>query len=258
MALCVVTGSASGMGAATAHRLRGQGHTVIGVDLLAGDVRADLSNAQGRRSAIDQLLQRTEGRMDRLVCCAGLGPSAPAEAVASVNYFGTVQLLDALLPALRKGEAPSAVVIGSNEAALWNWDKDPLPHAYLHDSEAAVHALLGLQRPADRASHVAYASSKHAVTVAVRSRAAAWGAAGVRLNVVAPGPVQTPLLQACEDDPRFSDAVKAFVPPLGRRAQPDEVAGCIEFLLGAAASYVHGSVLFVDGGIAAVQKPERY
>jgi NAD(P)-dependent dehydrogenase (short-subunit alcohol dehydrogenase family) len=233
MALCVVTGSASGMGAATVQRLRCKGHMVIGVDLRAGEVMADLSNAEGRRSAVEQLLQRIDGRLDRLVCCAGLGPSAPAPSVASVNYFGAVELLDALLPALRQGEAPSAVVVGSNEAALWNWDKDPLPHAYLHDGEAAVHALLQAQRPADRAGHVAYASSKHAVTVAVRSRAAAWGSAGVRLNVVAPGPVQTPLLQACEDDPRFADAVKAFVPPLGRRAQPDEVAGCIEFLLGA-------------------------
>jgi NAD(P)-dependent dehydrogenase (short-subunit alcohol dehydrogenase family) len=258
MALCVVTGSASGMGAATAERLRWQRHTVIGVDLRRGEVTADLSTAEGRRQAAAELLALSGGCIDRLVCCAGLGPSAPAEAVASVNYFGAVELLDALLPALRKGQAPSAVVVGSNEAALWNWDKDALPHAYLKDGEAAVHALLRAQRPADRASHVAYASSKHAVTVAVRSRAAAWGEAGVRLNVVAPGPVQTPLLRACEDDPRFGDAVKAFVPPLGRRAQPSEVAGVIEFLLGEQASYVHGAVFFVDGGIAAVQKPDRY
>ena len=258
MALCVVTGSASGMGAATAERLRRQGHTVIGVDLRASEVTANLSTSEGRRLAVEELLRRIEGPLDRLVCCAGLGPSAPAEAVASVNYFGAVELLDGLLPALRQGRAPSAVVIGSNEAALWTWDKDPLPAAYLHGGEAAVHAQLRAQRPVNRASHVAYASSKHALTVAVRSRAAVWGGAGVRLNVVAPGPVQTPLLQACEDDPRFSEAVKAFVPPLGRRAMPDEVAGCIEFLLSEAASYVHGSVLFVDGGIAAKQKPENY
>lgn len=258
MALCVVTGSASGMGAATVQQLRWKGHTVIGVDLRAGDVTADLSNAEGRRSAIAQVLERIDGRLDRLVCCAGLGPSAPAHSVASVNYFGAVELLDALFPALRRGDEPSAVVVGSNEAALWNWDKDALPHAYLHDGEAAVHALLRAQRPIERASHVAYASSKHAVTTAVRSRAAAWGSAGVRLNVVAPGPVQTPLLQACEDDPRFGDAVKAFVPPLGRRAQPEEIAHCIEFLLGDTASYMHGSVLFVDGGIAAVHRPDRY
>ena len=258
MAMCVVTGSASGMGAATARQLRQQGHTVIGVDLREGEVLADLSSPEGRQGAVKALGQLIEGRLDRLVCCAGLGPSAPAAAVASVNYFGVVELLDALLPALRQGQSPSAVVVGSNEAALWNWDKDPLPDAYLRDGEAAVHALLRAQRPLERASHVAYASSKHAVTVAARSRAAAWGQAGVRLNVVAPGPVQTPLLQACEDDPRFADAVKAFVPPLGRRARPEEVALAIDFLLGESASYVHGSVLFVDGGIAAAMKADRY
>jgi NAD(P)-dependent dehydrogenase (short-subunit alcohol dehydrogenase family) len=245
------------MGAATTERLRRQGHCVIGVDLRCSELTADLSTAEGRKVAVRDLLRRIDGPLDRLVCCAGLGPSSPAETVASVNYFGAIELLDGLLPALRIGRAPSAVVVGSNEAALWNWDKDPLPRAYLHGEEA-VHAQLRAQRPIDRASHVAYASSKHALTLAVRSRADAWGRAGVRLNVVAPGPVQTPLLRACEDDPRFSAAVKAFVPPLGRRAVPDEVAGCIEFLMSEAASYVHGAVLFVDGGIAAKLKPESY
>jgi len=231
---------------------------VIGVDLCQGEVLADLSSSEGRRLASEAIGKLIGGRLDRLVCCAGLGPSAPAETVASVNYFGVVELLDALLPALGRGQAPSAVVVGSNEAALWDWDQNPLPDAYLRGGEAAVHALLREHRPADRASHLAYASSKHAVTVAARSRAAAWGQAGVRLNVVAPGPVQTPLLQACEDDPRFADAVKAFVPPLGRRARAEEVALAVDFLLGESASYVHGSVLFVDGGIAGAMKPDRY
>jgi len=79
---------------------------------------ADLSNATGRRTAAEAVVDRSGGRIDRVVCCAGLGPSAPAAAVASVNYFGVIELLDAWLPALQQGIRASAVVVGSNEAGL--------------------------------------------------------------------------------------------------------------------------------------------
>jgi NAD(P)-dependent dehydrogenase (short-subunit alcohol dehydrogenase family) len=257
MTLSIVTGSASGMGAAVADRLRRAGNEVLGVDLREADVMADLSTSAGRSAAAQAILERSDGRIDRVVCCAGLGPSAPASAIASVNYFGVLELLDAWWPALRCGRQPSVVVIGSNEPALWDWNGHDLPPAFREQGEAAVHGLLAMQ-PHETASHLAYAASKHALTMDLLSRAAAWGHAGVRLNVVAPGPVQTALLQACEADPRFSKAVKSFVPPLGRRALPDEVASVVEFLLGDSASYVHGSVLFVDGGIVAARRPERY
>jgi NAD(P)-dependent dehydrogenase (short-subunit alcohol dehydrogenase family) len=257
MTLSVVTGAASGMGAAVVQSLVRAGHRVIGIDIRDADVVADLSNPQGRRHAVEEVRRRSDDCIDHLVCCAGLGPSADACLVASVNYFGAVELLDGLLPPLSLGRLPSAVVIGSNEATLWSWDSNPMPQAYLQEGEAGVHERLR-QAPSDKASHLAYASSKQAVTMATRQRVEAWGKEGVRLNVVAPGPVQTPLLQACEDDPRFGEAVKNFVAPLGRRAQPEEIAAVIVFLLSEQASYVHGSVVFADGGIDAKFRPGRF
>jgi NAD(P)-dependent dehydrogenase (short-subunit alcohol dehydrogenase family) len=257
MKVSVITGSGSGMGAAIAARLAGAGHRIIGIDIRNADIVADLSNSEGRARAIDEVTRRCDGRVDHLVCCAGLGPSADAQLIASVNYFGAIELLDGLLPLLSHGLDPSAVVVGSNEATLWSWDENPMPRSYLEEAEDQVHHRLR-QSPIEKASHLAYASSKQAVTMATRQRAAEWGSKGVRLNVVAPGPVQTPLLRACEDDPRFSAAVKNFVAPIGRRAEPDEIASVVTFLLSGAASYVHGSVVFADGGIDATFRPQRF
>ncbi len=151
------------------------------------------------------------------------------------------------------------VVVSSNSATLQSWQGSPLREAYLRGDEAGAHALLRAAADADvtrdQSGYLAYASAKNAVAAAARQRAAAWGRAGVRLNVVAPGAVQTPLLEAGLNDPRYGDAIRDFLPPLGRRAQPDEVAALIEFLCSPAASYLHGNVVFVDGGVDAVQRP---
>lgn len=91
----VLTGSSSGIGAATAARLRAAGHEVTGVDQQAGavsqDIIADLATPAGRRRALDQLLGRLDGRLDALVVCAGVGQPGPD--CASVNYFATVELV---------------------------------------------------------------------------------------------------------------------------------------------------------------------
>ncbi|SOZ19654.1 putative Short-chain dehydrogenase/reductase SDR [Cupriavidus taiwanensis] len=260
MRTVVVTGAASGMGAAVRQRMLADGCRVIGVDLRDADILADLSTAQGRAGAIDAVLSQSGGGIDQLICCAGLGPHVdPATLVASVNYFGVVALLDGLFDALRQGAEPCAVVVSSNSATLQSWEDSPLRDAYLANDEAGVLAMVAAAAQAevtrDQAGYIAYASSKHAVTVAARQRAAAWGQAGVRLNVVAPGAVETPLLQAGLADPRYGDAIRDFVAPLGRRARPEEVAELIAFLCGPQAAYMHGNVVFIDGGLDAAQRP---
>ncbi|MBB3011049.1 SDR family oxidoreductase [Cupriavidus alkaliphilus] len=260
MRTVVVTGAASGMGAAVRQRMLADGCRVIGVDLRDADVLADLSTAQGRAAAIAAVLSQSGGRIDQLVCCAGLGPHVdPATLVASVNYFGVVALLDGLFDALREGTQPCAVVVSSSSATLQSWEGSPLRDAYLAHDEAGVLAMLAAAAQAEatreQAGYIAYASSKHAVTAAARQRAAAWGQAGVRLNVVAPGAVETPLLQAGLADPRYGDAIRDFLPPLRRRAQAEEVAALIAFLCGPQAAYMHGNVVFVDGGLDAAQRP---
>jgi NAD(P)-dependent dehydrogenase (short-subunit alcohol dehydrogenase family) len=79
MTTYAVTGSASGMGKASAERLRAAGHTVIGIDLKDADVVADLSTSEGRAVAVAEVLTRTGGILDGAVLAAGLGPHAGRE-----------------------------------------------------------------------------------------------------------------------------------------------------------------------------------
>ena len=257
MPLTLVTGSASGIGAATAEALKAAGHTVIGVDLRNADITGDLSTAAGRQAVIAQALERSGGTLDGLVLCAGLGAQVqPASLITSVNYFGAVELLDALLPALQKGTNPSAVVISSVASAMLPWDKNPLAAACEAGDESSVSAIV--MGAGAQGGNLAYAGSKNALTVAVRKRAAAWGQAGVRLNTLAPGATETPLLQAGLQDPRYGEAIKNFVAPIARRAEPREMASVVTFLMSDAASFVHGAQFYVDGGIDAVTRPTQF
>ncbi len=257
----LITGSASGIGAATRQALQAAGHDVIGVDLHSGDneadIEADLSTAAGRRAAIDAALARCGGTLDGLVLCAGLGAQvSPASKIVSVNYFGVVDLLDALLPALRNGAQPAAVVISSVASSQLAWDRNPLAAMLEAGDEAGAGAIANAA--GDKAGHLAYAGSKNAVTVAVRRRAVPWGAAGVRLNAVAPGAVETPLLQAGLQDPRLGQAIRDFVAPIARRARPDELAAMVVYLMGPNAGFIHGAQFTVDGGIDAMMRPTQF
>ncbi|MBS0508497.1 MAG: SDR family oxidoreductase [Proteobacteria bacterium] len=257
MPTTLLTGSASGIGAATKAALEAQGHRVIGVDLRNADICGDLSTAAGRQAVVQAALEQTQGRLDGLVLCAGLGAQVqPASKAVSVNYFGVVDLLDGLLPALQKGQQPAAVVVSSVASAQLAWDKNPLAAALAAGDEAQAGAIV--DGAGERGGNLAYAGSKNAVTVAVRQRAKAWGQAGVRLNTVAPGAVETPLLQAGLQDARFAEAIKNFVAPLGRRAEPAEIAATVAFLMGPQASFVHGTQLFVDGGMDAMVRPTQF
>jgi NAD(P)-dependent dehydrogenase (short-subunit alcohol dehydrogenase family) len=257
LSVIAITGSGSGIGAATAERLRAAGHRVLGIDLRNAEIAADLSTADGRAQAIAAVLEACGGVLDGLVLCAGVGPQVePPSKVAAVNYFGAVQLLDALRPALQRGSSPCAVVVSSVASAQLPWSKNPLGAALEAGDEAQVAAVLA--GAGDRAGQLAYAASKNALTVAVRRRVVEWGRAGVRLNAVAPGAVETPLLQAGLADPRYGQAIRDFVGPIPRRARAEEVAATIVFLMGPDAGYVHGAQFFVDGGIDAMARPTQF
>lgn len=257
MSTVVMSGCATGIGAATRKVLEAAGRRVIGIDIRDAEIIADLSHAEGRQQAIAQALALSGGVLDGLVLCAGLGPQTqPVGKVVSVNYFGAVELLDALLPALQQGRQPAAVVISSVASAQLAWEKNPLATALEGNEEAQARAVV--EGAGDHGGNLAYAGSKNALTVAVRKRCEVWGRAGVRLNTVAPGATDTPLLQAGLQDPRFGESIAKFIPPMGRRAEPAEMASVVAFLLGAGASYVHGAQLCVDGGIDALMRPTQF
>ncbi|MEJ5057765.1 MULTISPECIES: SDR family oxidoreductase [unclassified Pseudomonas] len=255
MPITAITGSASGIGAAVSAAMRAAGHQVIGIDRSNAEVIADLSTPQGRDTAIGQVLELSGGVLDGLICCAGAGVTAPnCGLILAVNYFGVSQLLDGLQDALAKGQQPAALVIGSVAATHSGPEGQSLIEAMIAGDEVRALELANrLGQP-----HVAYAASKYAISQHVRSLAVGWGKQGMRVNVVAPGAVETPLHQASLEDARFGQATRDFVAPLGRAGRPDEIAAMVAFLQSPQASFIHGTVVFVDGGMDAMVRTSRF
>lgn len=247
----VVTGSAGGIGSAVVTALENAGFRVTGVDLADADVHVDLADPGARAAAVDEVAELVGHRLDALVVCAGLGGTVtPASLVARVNYFGAVAILDGLREVLMAGSEPAAVAVGSNSASFAPSDHALLAALLDGDEDHAV-------RLADREDgQLVYAVGKLALTRWCRSQVQTWGDDGVRLNVVAPGPVRTPLLQETLDHPDYGPLVRDFPVPLGRWAEPREIANLVRFLLSPEAAMIHGATLFVDGGTDALMRPD--
>ena len=195
-----------------------------------------------------------DGSIDGLVTWAGLAglTDRPGSLLVSVNYFGTVTLHEGLRPLLAQGDRPAAIVVSSNSTTVQPGVPMDLVDLCLAGDEAAS--------AADAASSVAtYPATKTALAWWARRNAATadWAGAGINLNVVAPGAVETPLLQASRDDPTTGQFIDAFPVPVGRMGSADELAAFVQFLLGPDARFFCGSVLFVDGGTDAQLRARR-
>jgi NAD(P)-dependent dehydrogenase (short-subunit alcohol dehydrogenase family) len=252
MRTIVVTGAASGIGAACAARLTKDGHQVIGVDLHNADVLVNLEEPAGRASAIAKMAELANGSLDGIVTCAGLGPvpSRSGASIVSVNYFGTIELLAGLRPLLAAGRAPAAVAISSNSTTC----SPGVPADIIERCRAGDEA--GARARADELGGMGgvYPASKVAVAQWVRRNAVSpeWIGAGIRLNAIAPGMVETAMIAEGRADPTVAPMLDLFPIPSGGPGRPEEVAAVVAFLLGPESSLLCGSIVFADGGTDAL------
>ncbi|HWC34084.1 MAG TPA: SDR family oxidoreductase [Mycobacteriales bacterium] len=250
----VVTGAASGIGAAIRERLVHDGHQVIAVDRVDADVIADLGTPEGRASAVAAIRGAAPGGLSGVVTCAGLAglPDRAASLLVSVNYFGTVEVIDGLREQLAAGGG-SVVAISSNSTTCQPGYSLDLVEACLAGDETVAGAL------ADRADSVsAYPATKTAIARWIRrhSTAPEWIGAGVRLNALAPGLVETPLAAEQRNDPTIGPLVAMFPLPMGRGGTPPEIADAAAFLLNN--QFCVGTLLLIDGGTEALLRPDAW
>lgn len=244
--LIVVTGAASGIGAAATRLLRDRGHDVIGLDRTPSphashSIEVNLADPRSIIEAADQI----EGPVDALANVAGVSGREGANLTLRVNFLGLRALTQSLRPQL--GEAGSVVNVAS--FAGEGWRRREGEHIALAATESFEAGLGWLaEHPVD--DDFAYPYSKEVLRVWTRLQAARWITGGPRMNVVNPGPVETPILgefRATLGEEKVSDDIGR----VGRPGTPDEVAEAIVWLCSRESGWVNGAEIAVDGGLAA-------
>ncbi len=251
----VVTGSASGIGAATARYLAERGGRVIGCDLHDADVIADLTTARGRAALIEGVKRLSQGRIDAILAIAGGGS---AQTVVPLNFFGAVATLEGLRPMLEHSAAPRAVAVSSiGSIGVGN---PGLIEACLRMDESGAAAIAAEAIAAGKTVLDLYQCAKHALNCWCRRAACSpqWAGEGIALNVIAPGFIDTPAAAYILSNPELREAMGRMVPMRGAYpGRPEQMAAILSWCASAENSLMTGQVLFVDGGYECAVRGER-
>ncbi len=233
--IAVVTGAAGGIGRATVRQLIADGMTVVALD-LDGDAVAgvsthayalDVSNADDVDEVMGRILAEF-GRIDVLVNNAGITGSQEATTahLTPIDEFDKVMAVNVRGPFLcSKAVLPSMIDVGGG-------------HIITIASAAAIVAF-----PA----RFAYTTSKGAALQLARSIAVDYASYGIRSNAICPGMVETPMTQWRLDQPELRARMEAQI-PMGRVANPDEIADAVSVLASGRLGYANGSAIVIDGG----------
>jgi NAD(P)-dependent dehydrogenase (short-subunit alcohol dehydrogenase family) len=252
----VVTGCASGIGEHVARQLTELGAEVVGLDIRAREER----DSEGQPAlqlkefhevnladpaSIDQATASIGGQVDALFNVAGVssGMKDPLR-VVTINFLGTRQFTEALVPTMPPGSAIANV----SSLAASAYRENAGVTAGLLDTVTMAEGVEWCQRnPEALADGGGYRLSKEAIILYGLANVAVLGAKGIRINCTAPGVTDTPILDQLRSA-YGQEFLDAFRTPLGRVSEPSEQAAVLVFLNSKAASYITGQVIWVDGG----------
>jgi NAD(P)-dependent dehydrogenase (short-subunit alcohol dehydrogenase family) len=233
--VCVITGTASGIGAETARLFQAQGAHVVGVD-LSGDavgelaIQADVTNAEQVEDVYAQARERF-GKVDVLFNNAGISPEDDASILdTSVEAWDRVQNV--------------------NLKAVFLCCKFGIPHLLDNGGGSVINTASFVAVMGAAVSQISYTASKGGVLAMSRELGVEFARRGIRVNALCPGPVNTPLLQELfAKDPEKAERRLVHLPP-GRFAEASEIAAGALFLASDESSYVNATTFLVDGGLA--------
>ncbi len=240
----MITGAASGMGAATAREFAAAGAAVVIVDRnqeLAEKVAAgigapsplvgDVSDSAFCDRVVEQTIER-HGRLDVLVNCAGIIVRADALDTSDQDW--------------RR-------IMGANVDGVFFMSRAAVPHMQKQGKGAIIN-FGSIWGSVGAAGVLAYCATKGAVHQITRAMALDHVKDGIRINAVCPGEVNTPMLASERPEPPTPKDLKKLAEetiPMARLAEPEEVAQVVVFLASDAASYMTGSLVTVDAGYTA-------